>query len=457
MDPAISTIDPDLHELNEKILHFNPLLGSWQNTPRGGVFLNDESGQVQNLLKKANSEEELAYIYKRQAKLDKALELFEKYENDRSLIQQAFIYRALRNPTKLLKITNKIKEQTWQSYFQAEYYGMIQDEVGKLKSLQLSYESNPSNLHSLLGLVHTIDSRLKLESLEAKVLDSNSPSAFAAFASKAYLLNDYSKALVFSGDAINRGFLQTSTFLIHANLHFDLRLSSGLDNLISMANQYGITELRAAIGLAGIQRELDGLEKSFYSPEHVHVIKSVELMNIQKAAYADFNSDLIHDGDASDYNGRYFSLDISTDINFSNYFIKLKEIYHKTFLKNANLLEYDFIWSDVSITTNSTRINNHLHTAGLNREYLYTAVTYPVVPNEINDNSIAGYLRVGPPVIPGFDIPTWKIEIKPSPDIVILFPSNYYHESITLPNQKTERVSINTDFARNLETSLKYS
>jgi hypothetical protein len=223
-----------------------------------------------------------------------------------------------------------------------------------------------------------------------------------------------------------------------------------------MANQFGISELRAAIGLAGIQREIDPLKNIFYTPENVHVIKSSEIMKIQKIAYSDFNSALIHDGDASDFNGRYFSLDISTDINFSPYFSKLKEIYHLTFEKNPNLTEYDFIWSDVSVTTNSTRINNHLHTAGLNREYLYTAVTYPVVPNEISDESIAGYLRVGPPVIPGFDIPTWKMEIKPTPDTIIFFPSNYFHESITLPNQKSERVSINTDFARNLTTSLKY-
>ena len=104
----MSIIESELTQLNEKILHFNPLLGSWQNTPRGGVFLNDESGQLKNLEKKVGSDEELAYLYKRQARLDEALEIFSKHENDRSFIQRAFIYRALRKPSKLLMMLNQI-------------------------------------------------------------------------------------------------------------------------------------------------------------------------------------------------------------------------------------------------------------------------------------------------------------------------------------------------------------
>ena len=273
---------------------------------------------------------------------------------------------------------------------------------------------------------------------------------------KMFKFGNFKNSLEYSRAALNSGLLQTSTFLI---LLESMRLEKSTKDLAQIQDvglEWAISELRAAIGLCEIANTAKLYSEEYYNPNKVLVLQVPELASVQLDAFNLFKGDMIHDSDASDYNGRFFSLDISLHPAFQDYFVKLKEVYNEQFKNSPEMLEYDYIWSDVSLTTNSTRINNHLHTAGLNREYFYTAVTYPIVPAEVSDVSNAGYLRVGPPVIPGFEFQTWTLEIKPTTETVILFPSNYYHESIALPNQKTKRVSINTDFAKYSKTDFSY-
>jgi hypothetical protein len=451
-----SVVNSSLVELNEKVLHFNPLLDTWQNTPRGGVFLNDESGILQKLEKIASSDDELAYLLKRQAKLERAIELFSKNRSNQNLVQLGFVYRSLRKPEKILAISKELTDPTWSHYFESEYFATLSDTPSRILSLRKSLEANPKNLHALLGLISSQQSLDELKKIEADLLSFKSPAAEAAYSSKLFEFGDYKKSVQYSASALNSGFLQTNTFLTHTFSQLNLNQKENFNSMADFASQYGVSELRAALGLAGIDREFVELADMFYGRDKVKIVKSKEIASIQGEAYRRFNAELIHDGDASDFNGRYFSLDVTSDLNFADYFNKLDEIYFETFRHNPDALDFDFKWSDVSVTTNSTRINNHLHTAGPNREYLYTAVTYPVVPQEISKISNAGYLRVGPPVLPGFNFKTWVLEIMPSPDTIIFFPSSYFHESISLPGQTTKRVSINTDFARFLTNEFRF-
>ena len=452
----MTLVDEKLAELNEKILHFNPLLGSWQNTPRGGVFLSDESGELQKLETLAVNELELGYIFKRGAKLSEALKIFKKWDTDQSYVQQAFIYRALRNPDLLHQVSARIQDSSWGYYFQSEVSRMC-GEIGTQRiNLQKSLEANSENIHALQSLIEVQDNEMELELLAAEWNMAKSPSIQSSIAMKMFKFGNFKNSLEFSRAALNSGILQTSTFLTLLESMRLQKQTKALAQIQEIGFERAISELRAAIGLSEIANSSEQFSRDYYTPEKVLVIRVPELATLQLEAFELFKGDMIHDSDASDYNGRFFSLDVTSHPAFQDYFIKLKEVYNDQFRHLPELLAYDFIWSDVSLTTNSTRINNHLHTAGLNREYLYTAVTYPMVPAEISDISNAGYLRVGPPVISGFEFQTWTLEIKPTPETVVLFPSNYYHESIALPNQKTKRVSINTDFAKYSMDSFSY-
>ncbi len=452
----MTVVNEKLIELNEKILHFNPLLDTWQNTPRGGVFLSDESGELLKLETTAANELELAYLYKRGAKLSDALKIFKKWDVDQSLIQQAFIYRALRNPELLFEISLKIQDATWKHFFHSEVSRMRGD-IGQQKiDLHKSLEANPKNIHALQSLIEIQDSEIELEYVVQRWNSMESASIQSSIAMKMFKFGNFRNSLQFSRLALNSGLLQTSTFLTLLESMRVEKSTKDLAQILDVGSERAISELRAAIGLCEIVNTSKQYSEDFYNPNKVIVLKVAELAAMQLEAFELFKGDMIHDSDASDYNGRFFSLDVTTHPAFENYFVKLKQIYNQQFKDSPELLDYDYIWSDVSVTTNSTKINNHLHTAGLNREYFYTAVTYPMVPEGISDASNAGYLRVGPPIIPGFEFKTWTLEIKPTTETVVLFPSNYYHESIALPNQKTKRVSINTDFAKFSKGNFSY-
>ena len=452
----MTVVDEKLFELNKNILHFNPLLKTWQNTPRGGVFLSDESGELLNLEAQSTNELELAYLYKRQAKLSEALSIFKCWDLDQSFIQQAFIYRSLRNPELLLQTSAKIQDNSWKHYFQSEASRMRGEIRMQKLELQKSLEANSENIHAIQGLIEVQENENELNLFVKGWNLAKSASIQSTIAMKMFKFGNFKNSLEFSRSALNSGLLQTSTFLV---LLESMRLEKSIKDLAQIQDiglELAISELRAAIGLCEIKNTSKPFSEEYYNPNKVIVLRVPELTSLQLDAFELFKGDMIHDSDASDYNGRFFSLDVTSHPAFQGYFTKLKEVYGEQFKNFPEMLEYDYIWSDVSVTTNSTRINNHLHTAGLNREYLYTAVTYPVVPSEISDNSNAGYLRVGPPVIPGFEFKTWSLEIKPTNETVVLFPSNYYHESIALPAQKTKRVSINTDFAKYSKVDFSY-
>ena len=447
-----STFQSDISALNKTILSFNPLLGVFQNTPRGGVFLSDESGALAGLSKFELSNFERAYLYKRQAKLGEAIKLFEVEKTDNANIQLAFIYRALKKHQELINIAKEIKEKTWSLFFLAEAK-LMSDNFAEAKGLlRSSLEANRENVHALAALINCETEPLVSSSLKTYVDSCKSPAIWANFSLSMYRLGNLELALPYAVKALNSGLLQTNLFISTIEILKQLSQLNELDHLHNVAESLGISELRAAIGLVGINDGSASIASKFYSKDSVKVFKDPFISNIQKEAFSNFRGDMIHDGDASSFDGRYFSLDITNDENFTSYFKYLKQKYNEIYQSKDLKENYDFTWSDISMTTNSSRIANHLHTAGVDREYLYTFVSYPKVPSQISKDSNEGYLRIGPPRIAGFKFDTWQIEVMPQEDLIVCFPSSFFHETIALPLQDSERVSINTDFGRYTKT-----
>jgi len=438
----VGSVEVLLTELNSELNLVNPLLGVYQNTPRGAVFLSDEAPLLNNINQDLLTDFDVAYIKKRMGRTTAAVADFEYIEGDAARIQACFCH-VLHNDVLSLKLTlPKIESITWRHYFLGKLSQLVGDFHLSSHHFYQSLLASELNIHAAVELVGSAESGIAEDTVGSF---RTNPSVLAAWSHRQQENGILSESGRFAVEAIERGHSQTDIYLTAMRwiLHENDKVS--INAWLDKANQFGISELRAGVSLA--QFEL-GLSEGdwLYDSNLIKVVSAPDITQVQFDSFASFRGNLIHDGDASNHNGRYFSLNIAGEPIFADYFSVLKSIYESVIQSKFNLPSYDFIWSDLSLTTNSSNILNHLHTAGVQREYFYTAVTYPLVPNQIDDNTSAGYLRIGPPKLRNLDYRGWEIRIKPRNDIVIFFPSYFFHETIALPGQTEPRVSINTDF-----------
>ena len=92
-----SIFERKVNRLNEGLSLRNPVLGSWQNTPRGGVFLSDEFAQLRNIQLRDLSDFESAYYLKRTGDTKRALNIFQGINESEARIQEGFIHQIHKN------------------------------------------------------------------------------------------------------------------------------------------------------------------------------------------------------------------------------------------------------------------------------------------------------------------------------------------------------------------------
>jgi hypothetical protein len=390
------------------------------------------------------SDFERAYLLKRGGDIGQALEIFNGLDSEEAVIQTCFIHIAQKDATSLQRTISVLPDSSMRSYFEAVVHLERNDAKKAANALVESLERDPRNVHSLLAGLSSHREPQFAWTLEQETVWEN-PVLLHAAAKGLLSLGKHEESLLAAS-------LAASSWILQADLYLTLLAAARESNshnvvaaVTSLAHEFGVSEARAAVGLMQLATD-EHSTTSLYDARHVHIVRDSRLRTLGAAIVEEVGDNLIHDGDASNFNGRYFSRDVSNLPSFRDYESVLSELLGSVSPDAQE--EFNFTWADVSITTNSSNILNHLHTAGRGREYLMTSVTYPEVPSEIVEGRPGGALRVGPARIPGFSVDTWELTQTPSPDIAIFFPSHFFHETVPLLGQQTRRVSINTDFGR---------
>ncbi len=108
-----------IEELNAKLHLVNPLLGAWQQTPRGAVFLSDEDHYLQALWPVARTSFERGYLLKRQGKLTEALEALRAAPEPDARVQEGFALANLGDWVSLQGLATRIDEASMRYLFKA--------------------------------------------------------------------------------------------------------------------------------------------------------------------------------------------------------------------------------------------------------------------------------------------------------------------------------------------------
>ena len=200
--------------------------------------------------------------------------------------------------------------------------------------------------------------------------------------------------------------------------------------------------------LLSLHIEKNPLLKDFYN-ENLIILDRIKKSKIKifLKNFDHFKRKLIHDFNTSNLMGRNYSPNLNygykINKNFQNYLKKIMKKYLKIYSNKLPFVKKldknnAHIWYDYSSNKKSSKITKHLHTAGMNRANIVTAVIYLQVPKrKIKKN---GNLRIFDADIPFLDK---YYQVKTGD--VVFFPSYFFHET-TKTNSKQLRKTLNIDY-----------
>ena len=189
--------------LNSNLLLINPLLGEWQNTPRGGVFLSDEYPElVKSLESRQLSDFERGYLLKRTGNLSEAIDAFRDLDSEEAAIQLGFCAVAVGDLARLQEAVSRINSETFQFYFRARLVEMMR-EVGAEVIYERSLKSDHENYHAAEAGARLSDDPKTLRGIYERYGES-SKSLAAAVGHSFYRNGLFKDSVICSRAAISR-------------------------------------------------------------------------------------------------------------------------------------------------------------------------------------------------------------------------------------------------------------